>query len=198
MQSVHRERITARQEFLDQENHRGYDDRYDAYGCRETVVRPRLAQELRVDFDGEHPVAFPDEEGRAEIGEGAHEDKEGCRQYGGHAQRDDDLEEPLYSRAAEAFRRFKERIVDILQRARHVEEDQGEELQREHKQDTVEAVDIGNRDACQRFDEYRHDAGASQQLYPRIGANEGCRHRTENDEHLYETFPSYLVHVVEI
>jgi hypothetical protein len=198
MQCVHRERETPCQESLDQEEHRRDDDRDDADGRCETEVRPRLAQELVVDFDGKHPIAFADEERRTEIRESSHEYQKGSRQYRRHAQGDGDFEEPPYSRTAETIRCFKERIVDILQSTRYVKENQREQLQRQNQEDAVESVNVGNGDARHRLDEHRDDARPSQQLNPRVRTDERCRHRTENDQYLNEPFPPYVVHVVEV
>ena len=179
--------------------HRGrHKDRDDGDGSGEVVVGAVLAEVLVVDLHREGPVALADEQRRPEVREGPHEHQKRRGQDGGHGELHDDGEEPLDPRAAHVLRRLKQRVVDGLERAVHVDEDEGEELERLDHQDAAKAVDAAQPDAEHVPEEHGDDAVAAQKHDPAVGPDEGRGHAAQDGDDEQEFPAPELVEGVEV
>jgi len=129
------------QQLLDEEEHqRNHDDDHAHGGCK-AVVCAHLAHELGIKHDREGLVALADDHRRTKIGEDPHEHQQHTGQQRGQDQRENNLGHPLEGVAAQALRRFVQRVVQVLHGAGHVHIDQRERLEREHQHDTGKAID---------------------------------------------------------
>lgn len=198
VQGVHREGESVGDELLANENHGGDQDRDDADRRREVIIASDFTHELIVDFYREHPIALPDQQRRTEVRESTHEDEQpGCENRR-HGQGDDDLEETADAADPHVRGSLQQGIIHLFQRSRNIEENQREQLKGQHQENPVESIDVGHRESEDLLDGDGDDPRPSQQLDPCISTDERRRHRTEDDQHLKESFSLDFKHVVEI
>ena len=118
-------RYFFREKTLDEEHDDGEPDHDAADGCREAVIARYFSHELVVNKDGECLVSLADEHGRAEVSKDTHENKHGAGKERGHDKRHDDFPNAPHAAAPQAFRRFIQRVVQIFQRSRYVNVNEG-------------------------------------------------------------------------
>ena len=182
MQGVHGELEAAGGPLLQEEDQRRHHDGDDGQRRGEVEVGAVFAQVLVVDQDGEGLVALTQQHGSAEVREGLHEDHQRRGQDGGHGEGHHHPEEPPHTGAAHVGGGLHEGVVDVLEGAVHVDEDQGEELQGLDQENALEAIDAAHADVEHALQELRDDAAAAQQHDPGVGPDEGSRHGAEDAE----------------
>ena len=116
MQRIHGKTEAVAGKFLQQEDDRRNDNGDDRNRCRKIIVCPDFTDILLIDDHGKSHISLADHAGRTEVRKGTHENHQTRCQNGGHAQRDNHLEEPPDSLASHVGGRFQKRIVHILQR----------------------------------------------------------------------------------
>ena len=182
MQRIHGELEAVGAPLLDGE-HDGRDDhRDDRQRGGEVAVRAAFAQVRVVDHDREGLVALADEHRRAEVRKRLHEHHQRRGENRGHGQGQHDLHQTPHTRAAHVGGGLHQRVVDVLERAVHVDEHQREELERLHQQDALEAIDGRHLHAQQRGQELRDRAAAAQQQNPGIRSDERRGHAAQDGD----------------
>ena len=129
MQGVHGKLEPAGGPLLEEEHNGRHQDCDAGQGRGEVEVLAALAQVLVVDQHRERLEALAQQHRRAEVGKGLHEHHQGRRQDRGHGQCQHNVEQAAHTDAAHIGGGLHQRVVDVLERAVHVDEHQGEELQ---------------------------------------------------------------------
>ena len=194
MQGVHGELELAGSPLLQEEDHRRDQHRDHGQGGREVPVHTAFTQVCVVDHHRERGETFAHHHGSAEISEGLHEHHQGRRQDRGHGQGQHHLEQPAHAVGGG----LHQRVVDVFERAVHIDEHQGEELQGLHQQNALEAVDVGHLNPQHGLQEIGDDAVAAHQQNPGVGTDEGSGHAAQHGQHEQQLRALELIEGVEV
>ena len=162
------------------------------------MVDARFADVLIVYFHRKGAVAFSDQKRSTEIGKRAHKHHESGGEYGRHTQRQYDRQKSPPASASHICGSFEQRIVDVFQRARNVEEHERKELCRQHEQDPFKSVDVRHYDIERRLQKFRDKPRTAEQQNPRIRADKRCGHGSQHDQNLQHLPAFDFVDIVQI
>ena len=133
----------------------------------------------------QHVLHVEEQRGR-EVVEHLHEDERGARDVARHRERQDDAAEEPEAGRAEVLRRLLHRAIDIGERCREVDEDEGKVVHGLDEDHAVEPFHEGNLDAEGVVEEKVYGAVAAEQELHCHGADEGRHDQRDEAERLDE------------
>ena len=196
----------AHQRAVDEKEHNGWDEEEHVH--RRGLFKVGIAHDLQIDICGQGAEAPADDDGRAEVREGADEREQQAHERRGPDERQNDIAQDGLTLRAEVARRAKAALVQLFEDAGEKHCVERHERDRLHQDDAPAIVGVQAQvqqavgdppappvelDVGERRDERRRDHGDehdehTERLFPpaRRGADERRREREERGEHRRE------------
>ena len=148
-------------------------------------------RDAQIGLRREH-VGLPHDQGRAQVVKHLHENQRSPGHKARQAQRKDDAPKQTPALAAQVHGRLFHGPIDVAQRHREVHEDEGEVVDRLHKNHAIEPLHDGQREAEPVVEQQVERARAAKDQLQRHCAHKGRHDQRQNTQGLDEDGPAKI------